>query len=132
MLWIESPTNPMLEVADLAALVSGAHEAGALVVVDNTFATPLGQRPLTVGADLVVHSVTKYLAGHSDVVLGAVLADDEALHTRVTAYRTLHGAIAGPWEVWLALRGLRTLALRVERSQASAAVLAARAALHWA
>ena len=130
MLWIESPTNPMLEVADLPALVSGAHEAGALVVVDNTFATPLGQRPLTVGADLVVHSVTKYLAGHSDVVLGAVLADDEALHTRVTAYRTLHGAIAGPWEVWLALRGLRTLALRVERSQASAAVLAARLAEH--
>ncbi|WP_372593773.1 PLP-dependent aspartate aminotransferase family protein [Actinotalea sp.] len=130
LLWVESPTNPMLEVADLPALVAGAHEVGALVAVDNTFATPLGQRPLTVGADLVVHSVTKYLAGHSDVVLGAVLADDEALHTRITAYRTLHGAIAGPWEVWLALRGLRTLALRVERSQASAAVLAARLVEH--
>ncbi len=130
LLWVESPTNPMLEVAELPALVVGAHEVGALVAVDNTFATPLGQQPLVAGADLVVHSVTKYLAGHSDVVLGAVLADDEALHSRVTAYRTLHGAVAGPWEVWLALRGLRTLALRVERSQASAAVLAARLAEH--
>ncbi len=130
MLWVESPTNPMLEVADLPALVAGAHEAGALVVVDNTFATPLGQQPLVLGADVVVHSVTKYLAGHSDVVLGAVLADDEGLHARVAGYRTLHGAIAGPWEVWLALRGLRTLALRVERSQASARTLAARLAEH--
>jgi len=130
ILWVESPTNPMLEIADLPALVAGAHEVGALVVVDNTFATPLGQQPLTLGADLVVHSVTKYLAGHSDVVLGAALTDDEALHARLTRYRTLHGAIAGPWEVWLALRGLRTLALRVERSQASAAILAARLAEH--
>jgi len=130
MLWVESPTNPMLEIADLPALVAGAHEVGALVVVDNTFATPLGQQPLTLGADVVVHSVTKYLAGHSDVVLGAVLADDAVMHSTVTGYRTLHGAIAGPWEVWLALRGLRTLALRVERSQSSAAVLAARLAEH--
>ncbi len=130
MLWVESPTNPMLEVADLPALVAGAHAAGALVAVDNTFATPLGQRPLSLGADLVVHSVTKYLAGHSDVVLGAVLTDDEALHARVLGYRTMHGAIAGPFEVWLALRGLRTLALRVERSQATAAELARRLAEH--
>ena len=130
MLWVESPTNPMLEIADLPALVAAAYEVGALIVVDNTFATPLGQQPLTLGADLVVHSVTKYLAGHSDVVLGAALTDDEALHARVTGYRTLHGAIAGPWEVWLALRGLRTLALRVERSQASAAILAGRLAEH--
>jgi len=130
MLWVESPTNPMLEVADLPALVAGARAVGALVAVDNTFATPLGQRPLSHGADVVVHSVTKYLAGHSDVVLGAVLTDDTALHARLTAYRTLHGAIAGPWEVWLALRGLRTLALRVERSQANAATIAARLAAH--
>lgn len=130
LLWVESPTNPMLEVADLPALVAGAHEAGALVAVDNTFATPLGQQPLRHGADLVVHSVTKYLAGHSDLVLGALVTDDEGLRTRLAAYRTVHGAVAGPWEVWLALRGLRTLALRVERSQHNAAVLAARLAEH--
>lgn len=130
MLWVESPTNPMLEVADLPALVEGAHALGALVAVDNTFATPLGQRPLTYGADLVVHSVTKYLAGHSDVILGAVLTNDPALRARVEGFRTLHGAVAGPWEVWLALRGLRTLALRVERSQRTAADLALRLAAH--
>ena len=130
MLWVESPTNPMLEVADLPALVAGAHAAGALVAVDNTFATPLGQQPLVHGADVVVHSVTKYLAGHSDVVLGAAVTGDPDLRARLAAYRTTHGAIAGPWEVWLALRGLRTLALRVERSQRSAGVLAARLAEH--
>ncbi|WP_129337458.1 trans-sulfuration enzyme family protein [Cellulomonas endophytica] len=130
MLWVESPTNPMLEVADLPALVDAAHAAGALVVVDNTFATPLGQRPLALGADVVVHSVTKYLAGHSDVVLGAVLTDDPALHARVLAHRTLHGSVAGPWEVWLALRGMRTLALRLERAQANAAEIARRLAAH--
>lgn len=130
LLWLESPTNPLLEVADLPALIAGAHERGALVVVDNTFATPLAQRPLALGADVVVHSVTKYLAGHSDVVLGAVLTDRPALHTALATYRTVHGAIAGPWESWLALRGLRTLALRVERSQASAAELARRLREH--
>jgi len=130
MLWIETPTNPMLEVADLPALVAGAHAAGALVGVDNTFATPLVQRPFEHGADVVVHSVTKYLAGHTDVVLGAALADDDDLHARLHAYRTLHGAIAGPFEVWLALRGLRTLALRVERAQANAAELARRLSEH--
>lgn len=130
LLWVESPTNPMLEVADLPALIAAAHEAGALVVVDNTFATPLGQRPLDLGADLVVHSVTKYLAGHSDVVLGIVVGNDESLVAAVRAYRTLHGAIAGPFEVWLALRGLRTLALRVRQSQATALELARRLAAH--
>jgi cystathionine gamma-synthase len=130
LLWVESPTNPMLEVADLPALVAAAHEVGTLVAVDNTFATPLVQRPFEHGADVVVHSVTKYLAGHSDVVLGAVLADDAELHTRLHAYRTLHGSIAGPFEVWLALRGLRTLALRVDRAQASAAELARRLTEH--
>lgn len=130
MLWVETPTNPMLEVADLPALVAGAHAAGALVVVDNTFATPLGLRPLAHGADVVVHSATKYLAGHSDVVLGAVVTDDPDLRDRLHRYRTVHGAVAGPWEVWLALRGVRTLAVRVERSQRSAEVLAARLAEH--
>jgi cystathionine gamma-synthase len=130
MLWIETPTNPMLEVADLPLLVEAAHAVGALVGVDNTFATPLVQRPFEHGADVVVHSVTKYLAGHTDVVLGAALADDDDLHARLHAYRTLHGAIAGPFEVWLALRGLRTLALRVERAQANAAELARRLSEH--
>ena len=130
MLWVESPTNPMLEIADLPALVAGARDAGALVAVDNTFPTPLGQRPLGMGADVVVHSVTKALAGHSDVVLGAALANDPGLRDRLLRYRTAHGAIAGPWEVWLALRGMRTLALRVERSQRSAGVLSARLAEH--
>ncbi|NMR21189.1 PLP-dependent transferase [Cellulomonas fimi] len=130
LLWVESPTNPMLEVADLPALVDAAHAVGVPVAVDNTFATPLGQRPLAWGADVVVHSVTKYLAGHSDVVLGAVVVDDPELHARFLAYRTLHGSIAGPWEVWLALRGLRTLALRVGRSQETAVELARRLAAH--
>lgn len=127
LLWLESPTNPMLEVADLPALIEAAHDAGAIVVVDNTFATPLVQRPLTLGADVVVHSVTKYLAGHSDVVLGAALTSDPGLHARLLSHRSLHGGIAGPMESFLALRGMRTLALRIERSQATAAELARRA-----
>ncbi|MFC7401965.1 trans-sulfuration enzyme family protein [Citricoccus sp. GCM10030269] len=127
ILWLESPTNPMLEVADLSALTEAAHAVGALVVVDNTFATPLVQRPLELGADVVVHSVTKYLAGHSDVVLGAAVTSDAGLHQRLHAHRTLHGAIAGPMEAFLALRGMRTLALRLERSQDNAAELARRA-----
>jgi len=130
LLWLESPTNPMLEVADVPALITAARDRGWLTAVDNTFATPLGQNPLAWGADVVVHSVTKYLAGHSDVVLGAAVTDDPDLRAALHGYRTQHGAIAGPSEVWLALRGLRTLALRVERSQATAALLAGRLAEH--
>jgi cystathionine gamma-synthase len=130
MLWLESPTNPMLEIAELQVLAEAAHAAGALVVADNTFSTPLGQRPLDSGVDVVVHSVTKYLAGHSDVVLGAVVTPDEALRARLVEHRSLHGAIAGPFETWLALRGVRTMALRIERSQASAALLAERLLAH--
>jgi len=126
LLWIETPTNPLLQVADLPALVAAARAAGALVAADNTFATPLLQRPLEDGVDVVVHSVTKYLAGHSDVVLGAAVTRDGALLARLHAYRTLHGAIPGPMEAFLALRGLRTLHLRVERSGANAAELARR------
>ncbi|MGI4894332.1 MAG: trans-sulfuration enzyme family protein [Janthinobacterium lividum] len=130
LLWLESPTNPLLEVADLRALAAAGHEHGAVVVVDNTFATPLLQRPLELGADVVVHSVTKFLSGHSDVVLGAVVTRDEILAAALTAHRTLHGAIPGPLEAFLALRGIRTLPLRLERSQASAAVLARRLLEH--
>jgi cystathionine gamma-synthase len=130
LLWLESPTNPMLEVADLPALLAAARERGVLTCVDNTFATPLLQRPLVHGADIVVHSVTKYLAGHSDVVLGAAVTSDPALRTRLKGHRSLHGAVPGPFEAWLALRGMRTLALRVERSAATAGELARRLQQH--
>ncbi|MBG6181896.1 trans-sulfuration enzyme family protein [Arthrobacter sp. CAN_A1] len=130
LLWLESPTNPMLEVADLRTIISAAKAAGVTVVVDNTFNTPLVCRPLDFGADVVLHSVTKYLAGHSDVVLGALVTSDADLNAALLKHRTLHGAIAGPFEVWLALRGLRTLALRVERSQASAGYLAGKLQSH--
>lgn len=130
LLWVETPSNPMLEVADLPALVAAAHERGVLVVADNTFATPLVLRPLDHGADVVVHSVTKYLAGHSDVVLGAAVTRRPDLLARLAADRTLRGGIAGPFEAYLATRGLRTLALRVERAGANAAVLAQRLSEH--
>ncbi|MCZ2404160.1 PLP-dependent transferase [Paenarthrobacter sp. Z7-10] len=130
MLWLESPTNPMLEVADLRALSAAAKAVGAVVVTDNTFSTPLVQKPLQLGSDVVLHSVTKYLAGHSDVVLGALVTSDPALREALLHHRSIHGAIAGPFEAWLALRGLRTLALRVERSQATAAELATRLLAH--
>jgi cystathionine gamma-synthase len=126
LLWLESPTNPLLEVADLPALVAGGRAAGALVAVDNTFATPLGQRPLEHGADVVVHSVTKYLSGHSDVVLGATVAREAGLCADLRGHRTLHGSTPGPMAAMLALRGLRTLHLRRERACANAAELARR------
>jgi cystathionine gamma-synthase len=130
LVWVESPTNPRLDVADLPVLAAAARDAGALFVVDNTFASPVLQRPLEVGADLVVHSATKLIAGHSDVLLGLVCGRDEGLRQRLDGHRRLHGAVPGPMEAWLALRGLRTLALRVERAQASATELAARLAAH--
>lgn len=127
---LESPTNPMLELADIKAIAGAARELGVLTIVDNTFATPLGQQPLAMGADIVVHSATKYLAGHSDVVLGAVLARTKELHTRLWEYRTHTGSVAGPFETWLALRGMRTLSLRFERITQNAAELARRLADH--
>jgi cystathionine gamma-synthase len=130
LVWLETPTNPTLEVIDIAEVAAAAHSAGCLVVVDSTFATPLGQHPLDLGADLVVHSATKYLAGHSDVLLGAVLTRDPSLAERVTAHRTLGGGIPGPMEAWIALRGLRTFPLRWERACASAAQIARLCAQH--
>jgi len=127
---IESPTNPALEVADIPAIVAAAHEAGAYVCVDNTFATPLLQQPLALGADIVVHSATKYLSGHSDVVMGALVTADDELYAVLKGRRDLIGAIPGPMEAWLALRGMRTLHLRVERAQANAQTLVARLAEH--
>ncbi len=132
LVWLESPTNPALEIADLPAIIAGAHDAGARVVVDNTFATPLLQRPLDLGADLVVHSATKYLAGHSDVLMGAVLTRDEEVYAAVKGRRDLIGGIPGAMEAWLALRGLRTLHLRVERAQANAQELVRRLTGHRA
>lgn len=130
MLWLESPTNPMLGIADIRELTAAAHAVGAIVVTDNTFSTPLVQQPLSLGSDVVLHSVTKYLAGHSDVVLGALVTSNPDIRAALLHHRIIHGGIAGPFEAWLALRGLRTLALRVERSQASAAVLAERLSTH--
>lgn len=126
LLWAESPTNPLLGVADLAALAGAA----PLVAVDNTFASPLLQQPLAAGADIAVHSATKVLSGHSDVVLGVAVARDPEVATTLRAYRTLHGSIPGPMEAFLALRGLRTLAVRLERASATAAELARRLAGH--
>ncbi|MGC4943233.1 trans-sulfuration enzyme family protein [Kribbella sp. DT2] len=130
LLWIESPTNPAMEVADLPALCAAGRAAGALIVVDNTFATPLLQRPLTFGTDLVMHSATKFIAGHSDVVLGAIVTANDDLWTTLESKRRNLGAVPGPMEAWLALRGLRTLALRLERAQSNAAFLAERLLEH--
>ncbi|MGH9055827.1 MAG: trans-sulfuration enzyme family protein [Acidimicrobiales bacterium] len=130
LLWLESPTNPLLAIADLSALAEGAHRLGMDVVVDNTFATPLAQRPLDLGADVVVHSGTKWLAGHSDVIIGVAVSRRVDLFAALAARRSLHGAIAGPWESWLTLRGVRTLAVRLERAQSNAGELAVRLAGH--
>jgi cystathionine gamma-synthase len=130
LVWIESPTNPMLDVVDLPAVIAVAKRAGAMVVVDNTFATPFGQTPLALGADLVLHSVTKLIGGHSDLLLGAVVAADPAREQRLRARRSMTGAIPGVLEAHLALRGLRTLPVRFERAQSTARELAARLARH--
>ena len=126
LVWLESPTNPALEIADIPTITTAAQEAGASVVVDNTFATPMLQRPLEDGVDIVLHSASKYLSGHSDVVMGALVTRSDELYGVLKGRRDLLGAIPGPFEAWLALRGLRTLHLRVERAQANAVELARR------
>ena len=130
MLYLESPTNPALEVIDLPKLISAAKNAGSGVVVDNTFATPINQQPLNLGADIVMHSVTKYLAGHSDVLLGSLSTNDAPLHRRLLERRKYGGAIPGPVEAWIALRGIRTFVLRMERAQSNAMELAKRLSKH--
>lgn len=130
LVWVETPTNPTLEVVDIAAVAAAARATGALVVVDSTFATPLGQKPLDLGADVVVHSATKYLAGHSDVLLGAAIVRDGSLYERISQNRVLGGGIPGPMEAWIALRGLRTLPLRWQRSCDSAAEIARHCQAH--
>jgi cystathionine gamma-synthase len=130
LLWLESPTNPTMNVADLPALISGAHKRGVTVAVDNTFATPLLQRPLHLGADIVVHSVTKLLAGHSDLLMGAAVVREQRLVEELRSRRSAYGGVPGPMETFLALRGIRTLAVRLDRAQATAAELARRLAEH--
>ena len=116
LLWLESPSNPDMEICDIAALSERAHRAGALVAVDNTTPTPLGQRPLELGADLSVSSDTKTVTGHSDLLLGHVAVRDADLYTRLDRWRTLTGSIVGPMEAWLAMRSIATLPLRLDRS----------------
>jgi cystathionine gamma-synthase len=130
VLWVESPTNPLLGIADLPALCAAARDRGILCVVDNTFATPLLQRPLELGADVVVHSATKAMGGHSDLLLGAAVTADETHLAALREARELGGATPGALEAYLCLRGLRTLPLRLERAQHNAGVLAERLAGH--
>lgn len=130
LLWLESPTNPLLEVADLAACCASAKRHGALVLVDNTFATPILQQPIAAGADLVLHSATKALSGHSDVIIGVLVVADQAMHTQVRSRRVLLGGNPSAFDCFLALRGVRTLALRVERGQENAQLLSARLREH--
>ena len=132
VVWIETPTNPTLDVADLPRICAAARAAGARTVVDSTFATPLGLKPLAEGADIVMHSATKFIGGHSDLLLGALITNDAGLLTKLQEARTYAGATPGGLETFLALRGLRTLPLRFEASQASARALAPRLAAHAA
>jgi len=130
LVWLESPSNPLLVVADLLAICGAPRKPDALMVVDSTFATPLAQRPLELGADVVMHSATKYLGGHSDLLLGAVVAASDQRGRELRERRELAGATPGALEAYLAVRGMRTLALRLQRASASAAELADRLAGH--
>jgi cystathionine gamma-synthase len=130
VVWVESIANPLIVVADIPAIAAGARERGAITVVDATFATPLRQRPLALGADIVLHSATKLIAGHSDLLLGAVVCRDAAHADLLATFRHDHGSVPGGLEAFLALRGLRTLAVRLDRAEASAAELARRLASH--
>jgi cystathionine beta-lyase/cystathionine gamma-synthase len=125
MIWIESPTNPLLRLVDIAACGEIAARAGVLLAVDNTFATPYLQNPLALGAHLVVHSTTKYIGGHSDVIGGALVLDDEELWKRLRFTRNATGGVPGPWDAWLTLRGLKTLAVRMRQHETNAARVAA-------
>jgi cystathionine gamma-lyase len=119
LVWLETPTNPLLKVADIAAVAARAHAVGAKVVVDNTFATPYFQRPLSLGADFVVHSTTKYLNGHSDVVGGVMMTSDTAAYEQIKFLQNAAGAVPGPMDSWLTLRGLKTLHVRMDRHMES-------------
>lgn len=128
LIWVETPTNPLLRIVDIAAVVDAAASVGAMVAVDNTFATPFLQQPLDLGADLVVHSSTKYLGGHSDTVGGIVVARDGELHDRLRYLQNAVGPVPGPFDCYLVLRGIKTLGIRMERHTENAAVIADRLA----
>ena len=125
LVWFETPTNPLLHVSDIAAVCSRAKAAGAIAVVDNTFATPYLQNPLALGAHVAVHSTTKYIGGHSDVIGGAVVIDDEEMDQQLRFTRNATGGVLGPWDAWLTLRGLKTLAIRMREHEANATRVAA-------
>jgi len=124
VVWVETPTNPLLNIADIAALADVAHAAGAILVVDNTFASPYLQQPLLLGADVVAHSTTKYLGGHSDVVGGALVTADADLAERLVYYQNAMGSVPGPFDSWLVLRGIKTLGVRMDRHSANARAVA--------
>jgi cystathionine gamma-synthase len=130
LLWVETPTNPLLSIADIAVLAGIAHDAGALLVVDNTFASPYLQQPLALGADVVIHSTTKYLGGHSDVVGGALVVADAGLGEELAFLQNATGAVAGPFDAWLALRGIKTLGVRMDRHSENAQRVAHLLASH--
>lgn len=120
VVWVETPSNPLLRITDIAALSTAAHAVGAIVVVDNTFATPALQQPLNLGADVVVHSATKYLGGHSDVVGGAVVTSDADIHEKTRFLQFAAGAVSGPLDAWLTTRGIKTLGIRMQRHSENA------------
>ncbi len=124
MLWVETPTNPMLTLSDISLLSEMAHERGAIVAVDNTFASPYFQQPLELGADIVVHSTTKYMGGHSDVIGGAVMTSDENMRERIAFYQNAAGGVPGPFDSWIVLRGLKTLAVRMRQHEENALAVA--------
>ena len=130
VVWAETPTNPLLSIADIQGLAQAAHEAGAMLMVDNTFASSYLQQPLTLGADAVVHSTTKYLGGHSDVVGGAVVFADQELADRTDYIRNATGGVPGPFDAWLTLRGIKTLAVRMDRHSRNAMRVAQMLAEH--
>jgi cystathionine gamma-synthase len=130
VVWVETPTNPLLSIADIAALAAAAHDVGALLVVDNTFASPYLQQPLALGADVVVHSTTKYLGGHSDVLGGALVVADAGLGERLAFHQNATGGVAGPFDAWLTLRGIKTLAVRMDRHCENASRVADMLASH--
>ncbi len=130
LVWVETPSNPLLGVSDIAALATAAHAAGALLVVDNTFASPYLQQPLALGADVVVHSTTKYLGGHSDVVGGALIVRDADLGSQLAYHQNAMGAVPGPFDSWLVLRGIKTLAVRMDRHCANAREVVAMLQAH--
>ena len=124
LVWIETPANPLLQLVDVRTVAKISHDRGARLVADNTFPSPYFQRPLTQGADIVLHSTTKYVSGHSDVIGGAVVINDDCLHEAIKFYQNAAGAVPGPWDCWLSLRGLKTLAVRMRQHEANARAIA--------